>query len=722
MINEQLFINGVEIPLSRELNPSFNRSIADIKQPEKRRSSYTKTTTVPHSKEAAKVLGFIFDINTDTNIFDATKKADIVYIVAGASIYGYAQLKNIVIVNKYDIEYQIVIFGNFANLFKEIEGSLLEDITGLAKYDHILNQEIQNLSTGNNGEPYQIIESGGLVAAALGKGYIYALVDYGFSNDGTTFHVTDIGASIFVQEYWDAIFSDAGFTYDFLDSAFADHFKHLIIPSSPENFLLDADEIDLRQFEANTTILTSTGTSISNNLTKGSFTALDPIIFTNEVSDPGTVYDNATGVYTAPGLGNYDIASIIDVEANFKPVDTVTSLRSVGFVIFQVALEYFDISAGTTTLLDAVEIRMKHDGFSIGNRSTDSSPIYPNEDYFTVAIFSGTEVPRENNPPNRILVSTSNLLMNTGDTVKVVWSANYDKDLTNYFIDGVGAFSDGNSEIAVVVGSYYNRVSNLSMLEGELFQVSKAIPKNVKQTDFLMNYIKEYNLYIDLDPDNEKNLLIAPRDSFYTNNVVDLRGKISTDKGVQYAPMGALDARTYIFKHKDDGDYLNAKYLTDWRETYGQREIISTNEFSEKINTNQVSASPTTLADMGTSNNRVISTIIQVDELGARVSTKHNWRTLYYGGLKDNYENWTHDSDVFPPISQTQYPYAGHFDDPFNPTLDINFGLVKELYYLDLIEPISPTDNNLYNKYHSKMIREITDKDSKIALYNFTTT
>jgi hypothetical protein len=47
--------------------------------------------------------------------------------------------------------------------------------------------------------------------------------------------------------------------------------------------------------------------------------------------------------------------------------------------------------------------------------------------------------------------------------------------------------------------------------------------------------------------------------------------------------------------------------------------------------------------------------------------------------------------------------------------LDINFGLVREVYYDSAIEPITITDNNLYNKYHSKFIREITDKDSKIV-------
>jgi len=59
-MREQLFINGVELPLSRSLNPSFTKSIIDIREPEKRSSTYSKTVVVPRSKEADDVFWFIF--------------------------------------------------------------------------------------------------------------------------------------------------------------------------------------------------------------------------------------------------------------------------------------------------------------------------------------------------------------------------------------------------------------------------------------------------------------------------------------------------------------------------------------------------------------------------------------------------------------------------------------------------------------------------------------
>ena len=60
--------------------------------------------------------------------------------------------------------------------------------------------------------------------------------------------------------------------------------------------------------------------------------------------------------------------------------------------------------------------------------------------------------------------------------------------------------------------------------------------------------------------------------------------------------------------------------------------------------------------------------------------------------------------------SLTVYGYAGHFDDPKNPTKDINFGAAKEIYF----DPINYTSDNLFNDYWSTYIAEIADKDSKI--------
>jgi hypothetical protein len=55
------------------------------------------------------------------------------------------------------------------------------------------------------------------------------------------------------------------------------------------------------------------------------------------------------------------------------------------------------------------------------------------------------------------------------------------------------------------------------------------------------------------------------------------------------------------------------------------------------------------------------------------------------------------------------YPYAAHFNDPFTPTIDINFGLPREIYYDNTYGSITITNANLYETYHRKELEQLTD-------------
>jgi hypothetical protein len=91
---------------------------------------------------------------------------------------------------------------------------------------------------------------------------------------------------------------------------------------------------------------------------------------------------------------------------------------------------------------------------------------------------------------------------------------------------------------------------------------------------------------------------------------------------------------------------------------------------------------------------------------------------MYYGGLIPSNPSWKH-RQKYPfwwEFDKTEYPYAGHWDNPITPTLDINFGLILELYYQSngYTGTLQVTNANLYNLYHRNYINEITDKDSKV--------
>lgn len=73
---------------------------------------------------------------------------------------------------------------------------------------------------------------------------------------------------------------------------------------------------------------------------------------------------------------------------------------------------------------------------------------------------------------------------------------------------------------------------------------------------------------------------------------------------------------------------------------------------------------------------------------------------------------------AFPNPFSTKYkayPYLGHFDNPFEPNYDINFGQVVGYYYPDY----SSTNDTLYEDYWRSYFEEITDKNSRIITANF---
>jgi len=62
------------------------------------------------------------------------------------------------------------------------------------------------------------------------------------------------------------------------------------------------------------------------------------------------------------------------------------------------------------------------------------------------------------------------------------------------------------------------------------------------------------------------------------------------------------------------------------------------------------------------------------------------------------------------------YSYAGHFDDPFVPTFDINFNLNEEYFYNEILNNL--TTNNLYNTYWADYINLISNSRLLTAYVN----
>ena len=115
-----------------------------------------------------------------------------------------------------------------------------------------------------------------------------------------------------------------------------------------------------------------------------------------------------------------------------------------------------------------------------------------------------------------------------------------------------------------------------------------------------------------------------------------------------------------------------------------------------------------------TGEDKVFSTILKLSNTSTEDKTEHNIRILQAKKLT-GVTSYAIKNGGTTLANKTDYGYAGHLDDPDNPTADINFGSPKELYFV--LATAYPSAN-LFNGYWSENIAEITDKDSKLLTCN----
>ena len=727
MVKEELYINGENVELLDSLNPNLTFNIADIAKPDQRKADFSKTITLPASKKINKIFEHIFDVNIDLQTFNPNLRTDVTYLVNGeVQLDGYLQIKS---VNNKDglISYSCVIIGRIGNFFTELQDQELTDLD-LSSLNHTYTKANQ-VATWN---------------LPLTTDYCYPMINYDINYGGLAFteawDVEEFNPAIKVKKYLDEIFSSIGYSYTstFLTS---DYFNTLIVPFSSKEFKLTEATILNKIFSAYNPKFTATGTTSSSTFSgqydNNNVFQSDILINQTESYDAGNVYNNSTGIFTAGSNANYDINAMIKVQGLFtaptgSPTagSTYTPISSIfGFV----RLNKYNSSGVFISTLDEQNFGVYGGSTGVAPASTittPASPTVPSENYFLASLINPAYVRVEgfNDSAicNKFYVSANNVFLNSGEKVKleVVYECRC-QDNTYVSSNSPNAFwidSGNNTYPAVtnsftlkVLDSYFNNeVVNNGYAEGDTIDMSSAIPSKIKQRDFIKSLIKMFNLYIQPDPADEKNLLIEPRDDFYSNEVTDWSAKLDKSQAVESKPMGALNYKEYLYTYKQDSDYYNNLYYNTWDEVYGQADFTINNDFIKTEHKTELIFSPTPSVGQ-LWYDRVIPTIIKFDDKDGIQRTEANIRILQWGGLKNTDQQWLH-NDSSGSTFKSVYPYAGMYDDPYNPSEDLGFNLTNEVYWANAFNNVITFNNtNLYNKYYKKFIEEITDPNSKIV-------
>ena len=656
-----------DVDLYESISIPVTKSIVDVKEPEKRKSDFTKTITIPGTANNNQLFSNIFNLDratiNSTNLnyqpdFNPNLKVEAMLLRNSIpQIQGYMQLTGIRITDG-AIEYDCIIIGKFANMFQDLGDLKLTDLD-LSEYNHIWNiTNVENswaTSIIKNGTTYVNFSSGN----PNGAGYVYPLIDRGNSVNQEEIEYslqTAMYPAVYMKQIVDSIFAQSGYRYEsnFFNST---RFKRLIVPFCGGQFRMTEQEVEDRNFEmTNSTDLTYT--SAFSTAQGGPF----KIGFNtnNNDTDPSGV-STTNHEWTCPiGLnGKYRFGLQGDVSITGSGTGTI----SVDFLIYQ-----------------------------------KRGAINVNATHIVQNITKGTTI--------GINLETDLWDVRAGDKISATM---YYRTITT---------SQNARNFNVVFESGFALFSNPEPIyqEGQPIKIVNSLSNKIKQADLLSYLIKAFNLYVEVDLIDKRKFIIEPRDDFYTNDVVDLTEYLDVSKDIQIAPMGLLDFKTFEMKYKEDDDELNKRYQDAFREPFSTQRFNIINDFIKETKSIEIGFSPSPLASTPKFHDRVY-TIIRPQDPSTDSSELpiYNIRMLYYGGLKSTTRGWKID-DVSGTTIYSQFPYAGMLDDVNTPTFSLECFTAKAYFYGT--KPAFTTAN-LYGLYWLKNINEITDKDSKLVTAYF---
>lgn len=666
-----------DIPISAEIPVAITLAIADIRDPDKRNSSFSKTLTLPGTKILNKLFEHIFDIPTNLSNFNPNLKTRCEYYVRSERVFeGDIQLLKIRKSGKpySSIYYECSIVGRLANVFLDLGNTMLTDLD-FSDLNHVFNY------TNRNWTP------------TLGTGYTYPLIDYGVTGGcGYYWDFAHLSPAIFEREYIDRIFDSINKTYT--STYFASSYgKSIIIPRTNEGALkMTNSQVNGVSFYAGRTtdasvqniVLSNSGGGVwvtpSYPLPNGLSIVAFPDDSTSPFYDGGANYNTANSAFTLPITMETKASTL----CNFK-VRLNVPVGCNSYAYISMPQMNVDISIP-----------------GIGNVTGSAS--------FTFTLNSYVDV--------SVQVTAPNILIPSGTIVYVV--ASIDPSPLLFYNSGVinttGPFS---IDVYMTSTSWFSATSATGNLPiGYTVDMNQCVPKNVKQIDFLMSVIKSENLHMELDLTDSNNYIIEKRSDFFTANstALDWTRKWDYQREIEIIPMGELDFKKYLFTYKTDGDKFNKLYKDAYGEVYATKYILVDNDFiKNEKKTELIFASTPMVGNAQTT--LVYPLFAQVDGVNVKPMAVQI-RRLYWGGVIQMpggaFYGLINSTNGTNPVTTSIYPFAGSVDNPYAPTLSLDWGIPQILYYQ--FPGQVWTNNNLYVRNYQRFIEQITNQNSKIVI------
>ena len=640
----------------------LNFQVGDIRDLTQRKGTFSKTITLSGTKNNNTLLNNYYDVNIKAGTFDINKITKCTVLQNGIPIVTDALLqlvnvKKVQLTDAYEqgVEYEVLVRDSQAEF-----------------YTTITNKELTDLDFSDCNHDFDITAITDSWSYTQSDHYKYLMP----FNDSNKYTVNHFKPAIYAKSYFDRIFSNAGFTYNWQSLA-SSHFDKLLIPYNG-----DVNNFDYTDYQVKAETVYTTNYSqptIGTNVTflqnvspwtetldaQGLLNPTTGVYVVPFKSDPtqGQTYtfnfsyayeillDNVNAV-TAYLLGAYRYNLVISISVNGINQVLADATDKIQISGFTPPYEY-TIPPGQTTLLNA--------------SGTTSYPV-------PVRLYAGDVI--------RIRVGVRSFDVQ-GAQFKGQWS---NGSGTKLRVNPQVEFSDLKVDITPS--------ANIQIIGGTQV-VNEFIPQKIKQSDFVKAIFQMYNLYAYPDINNPYNLILVSRDEWYDAGAEkDWSSKLAKNQEQQLIFLPDLTNKKLKLTYKEDTDSPNKTYTQATSEIYGQIEYTFQNEYVKDTDVKEILFSPTPVNK--TSFNAYLPMI-------SGIAPNTNIRILYDAGLRSCQAFNIYEQGTTGVTGLTSYPQTGHFNDAITPTFDINFGVCDYYFYQTSVL----TNNNLYNLYWRRTVNQI---------------
>jgi hypothetical protein len=639
----------------------LNFSVGDIRDISKRSGTFSKTIVLAGTDNNNQILNHYYDVNIEAGTFNVATLTKCQVVQNNVVILDNALLQ-LVNVNKQQltdaheqiVNYEVIIKDTKAELFSTMNSAELNDLD-FSDLDHY-QTTTSIMSTFNN---------------TVADGYKYVLP---YATNGNEYHMRQMKPAIYAKTYFDRIFNTAGFTYQWDDLSVA-RFDKLLIPYNGDENSLNWDDYKVKASK----VFTTTNTQPAN----GSFNPyLNLISNWTEISDPQSIFNPTTGVYTAPTdtdplasqYYNYEINITYEVKFNNTGANPVRPYQLVNGI-------YVPVTKSFTPYLKALT----------------STPFGTNANLTPVTI--NTTIPAGVSTfgtySNTVITTPSGTILTGAPiTLRLGLSSSWQSGV-NYWRTSTGVFTQVDVNINVTSIQIQITPNSNTPVIGGFLNMNEYVPQKIKQSDFVKSIFQMYNLFADVDPEQPNNIILRHRDEYYDNGTEkDWTYKLAKDREQNLEFLPDVSNKRVILTYKQDTDDPNVLYKQSTDEIYGQQEYIFDSEYVRDIDTKELIFSPTPIAK---------TTFGAIVPMINGQTPKTNIRILYDGGEQPCGAWNLIASGVTGTYGILEYPAITHFDNANTPSFDLNFGTCDFYYY----NPATLTNNNLWNLYWRRTVNQI---------------